>query len=237
MSQAIFELIPLIMQDVGAVEKSRKNAQQGYSFRGIDDLYRALQGPLARHGVFFAPKVVNATREERASKSGGQLIYTVLTVEFTFYAKDGSNFSVTTLGEAMDSGDKSANKAMSTALKYALLQLFCIPTEEDKDTENHSPEVAPQERPPGLTTVKPIVPPPVVLTESRRAVGTIAGPSGAQVARLFAIARSAGWSEDDVRRELMSRYQFESTKSLDKNQYDELCRIVGQPRGEPGSRG
>ena len=36
------------------------------------------------------------------------------------------------------------NKAMSTAYKYALMQIFCIPTEDDKDTENSSPEPKPK---------------------------------------------------------------------------------------------
>ncbi len=44
----------------------------------------------------------------------------------------------------MDSGDKSANKAMSAAYKYALMQVFCIPTDEPKDTENETHEVAPK---------------------------------------------------------------------------------------------
>ena len=41
----------------------------------------------------------------------------------------------------MDSGDKSSNKAMSAAQKYAFLQVFCIPTEEPKDTENDTHDV------------------------------------------------------------------------------------------------
>lgn len=136
----IFQKIPEIMSEIGFISKDRKNTQQGYQFRGIDDVYLALQGPLAKAGVFFSTKVIDQKREEKPSKSGGILIYTILTVKFTFYAQDGSNFSSTTVGEAMDSGDKSSNKAMSTALKYAMLQLFCIPTEGDNDTENHSPE-------------------------------------------------------------------------------------------------
>ena len=32
-----------------------------------------------------------------------------------------------TFGEAMDSGDKATNKAMSVALKYLLIQTFQIP--------------------------------------------------------------------------------------------------------------
>jgi hypothetical protein len=65
-------------------------------------------------------------------------------MKFTAYAEDGSSVESVTIGEAMDSGDKSMNKAMSTAYKYALMQIFCIPTEEDKDTENQTHEVAPK---------------------------------------------------------------------------------------------
>ena len=44
----------------------------------------------------------------------------------------------------MDSGDKGMNKAMSIALKYALFQLFTIPTKEDKDPDATSYEIVPQ---------------------------------------------------------------------------------------------
>jgi hypothetical protein len=39
----------------------------------------------------------------------------------------------------MDSGDKASNKAMSVAMKYAMFQMFMIPTEEmvDPDGESH----------------------------------------------------------------------------------------------------
>jgi hypothetical protein len=142
MSQLIYTLIPKIMQEIGYISKDRRNNQgQGYDFRGIDDCLNALSAPLAKNGVFFAPEVLSDQREERQSKSGGNLIYTILRVKFRFYAGDGSHIEVTTVGEAMDSGDKSANKAMSAALKYALFHVFCIPTEDGSDTENESHEV------------------------------------------------------------------------------------------------
>lgn len=150
----IFQAIPQIMASVGHIEKTRTNQQgSGYKFRGIDDVYAALQPLLHKHGVFFVPNVLESVREERQSKSGGTLIYTVLRVEYTFFADDGSTFKAMVSGEAMDSGDKSSNKAMSAALKYVLLQVFCIPTEEEKDTEYQSPEVKPKAQPP--VTVKP----------------------------------------------------------------------------------
>jgi hypothetical protein len=47
------------------------------------------------------------------------------------------------IGEGMDSGDKASNKAMAVAHKYAIIQVFAIPTEDDKDPENDSHEVVP----------------------------------------------------------------------------------------------
>jgi len=94
--------------------------------------------------VFTVPKVLESSREERPSKSGGVLIWTFLEIEYTFFANDGSSVVAVVTGEGMDSGDKSANKAMAVAHKYALLQIFSIPTEEAKDPENDSPEPAPK---------------------------------------------------------------------------------------------
>jgi hypothetical protein len=139
MSQQIFELIPKVMADVGVIEKAKKNAQQGYKFRGIDDVFSAFQPVLAKHQIFYVPEVLTAATTDRETKSGGTLIYTNLTVAYTFYAPDGSNIRAVVVGEAMDSADKSSNKAMSAALKYALLQIFCVPTEalEDADAQTH----------------------------------------------------------------------------------------------------
>lgn len=137
----IFKQIPKIIEEIGAIEKTRRGENLNYKFRGIDDIYFSLQPLLAKHKVFYAPNLISKEREERTTKNGGLLTVTVLHMEYTFYAEDGSNFKVSTIGEAMDTSDKSANKAMSAALKYAILELFCIPTEEEKDTEyrNHEP--------------------------------------------------------------------------------------------------
>lgn len=143
---AIFRAMPAIMKEVGPIAKSRMNEQQRYNFRGIDEVYEAVQLVLANHGVFVVPYVQGQSREERATKDGrGVLTYTILTVDHTFYAEDGSSVVARTVGEAMDSGDKSSNKAMSAAMKYALIESLCIPTREPKDTENDSPEPAPRQ--------------------------------------------------------------------------------------------
>jgi ERF superfamily len=128
-----------VLQDVSHISKDKKNVQQGFNFRGIDQVMNELHGLFSKHGIFVTSKVLNASREDRATKSGGNLIYSILDLEVTFYAEDGSNVSSMTRGESMDSADKATNKAMSVALKYALLQAFMIPTEEMKDPDKDTP--------------------------------------------------------------------------------------------------
>lgn len=168
MTGLIYKKIPAIMNELGAVEKGRKNQSQGYYFRGIDDFYSALQPLLSKHGVFCAPTVLRELREEKQTKSGANMTYTVLTVEFAFYAEDGSSFKAATVGEASDSGDKSANKAMSAALKYLFMQVFCVPSEEDNDTENHSPEFAPRGSAPSALKAVPSDPAEFVVTIGKK---------------------------------------------------------------------
>ena len=74
--------------------------------------------------------------DERQSTAGKALFYVTVEAEFDFVsAEDGSKHIVKTFGEAMDSGDKATNKAMSAAYKYACLQAFSIPTEGDNDAD------------------------------------------------------------------------------------------------------
>lgn len=123
------------------IPKARRNEQQGYRFRGIDDVYGALARPLADAKLCILPRVVERTVTERPTKSGGVSTYVVLDVEFDLVsAVDGSKHTIRTMGEAMDTADKATNKAMSAAMKYACMLAFQIPTEGDNDADAHDPE-------------------------------------------------------------------------------------------------
>ena len=135
----IYDAILGVMADVGAIGKDKKNARQGFKYRGIDDVMNALQPAMIKHGIFVVPIVLEQKREERRTSKDGNLIYSICTVKYTFYAKDGSSVDAVVIGEGMDSGDKATNKAMSIAFKYACFQVFCIPTEEMKDPDAETP--------------------------------------------------------------------------------------------------
>lgn len=140
----IYQAIIGVMADIGAIGKDKKNAQQGFKYRGVDDVMNALQPVMVQHGLFVVPEIIDQRREERQTNRGGNLIYSVCTVRYTFYAKDGSSVQCVVIGEGMDSGDKATNKAMSIAFKYACFQVFCIPTEEMKDPDAEVHEVTPK---------------------------------------------------------------------------------------------
>lgn len=141
----IYKAISEVMEDIGIVGKDSTNKQQGYKFRGIDAVMNALNPALVKNKVFVVPEVLEQRREERTSRGGGVLIYSICKIKYTFFTIDGSSVHTTVIGEGMDSGDKATNKAMSIAFKYACFQVFCIPTEElmedpDNDTQNPAPQ-------------------------------------------------------------------------------------------------
>lgn len=124
------------------ISKDRKNEAQGYKFRGIDEVYNALAPMLSRHGLCILPRCTERLCVERQNAKGTALFSVTVRCEFDFVSsEDGSKHTITTYGEAMDSGDKATNKAMSAAYKYATMQSFSIPTEGDNDADAHAHDV------------------------------------------------------------------------------------------------
>lgn len=138
----IYAAMAGIMRDTVAIAKDSKNVQQGYSFRGIDDVYNTMHPILAKHGVFCTAEIFGTPiREDRDSRSGGKLLYSIIDYKISFVAEDGSSVYSIVRGEGQDSGDKSSNKSLSAAMKYATLVMFLIPTEDMADADKDSPEV------------------------------------------------------------------------------------------------
>jgi hypothetical protein len=140
LSASIFTLIPKIMASVGAIGKNQKNEFQKYKFRGIDDLYNAVQPAFVSAGVFCVPSVQDFQTFESAGKDGKVSFRVLLKMSHRFYAPDGSFVDVVTMGEGLDTSDKASNKAMSAAMKYAFIELLSLPTEDIEDSDRESPE-------------------------------------------------------------------------------------------------
>jgi hypothetical protein len=158
----IHETLAKIMFEIKAIGKDKKNQVQGFKYRGADDIYNALQPLFAANGVFCIPEILSQENAMQETRNGGKMEYTKINLKITYYAQDGSSVSCVVPGAGTDSGDKALGKAMTYAHKYALIQTFCIPTEDttDGDETSHefiAPKVAPVEIYNGAAPQKEII--------------------------------------------------------------------------------
>lgn len=138
----VYQRVGAIVAEMPAIGKGQRNEQQGFMYRGHDDVMNALNPLLSKYGVFFTPRVVERVTDQRTTSRGGTMYEVNLHVEYTFYGPNGDSFTASAWGEGTDSGDKSTNKAMTMALKNVLAQTFAVSTEEQSrlDTDQHTDE-------------------------------------------------------------------------------------------------
>lgn len=141
----IIQILDAISNDAGALEKEKGGSGVPFPYRGIDSTINHLSPLLRKYGVIFTDKVVH--KDVTSSPSGGKVVtMTDLTVEFTFYAPDGTSITTEVAGLATDYGDRSTAQAHSVALRIALLQLFALPTHspdpEETGVQREAPPVA-----------------------------------------------------------------------------------------------
>ena len=133
---AIYEAMASVLAEFPVVTKDRKNPSQGYSFRGIDDVYLAAHDLLAKYKIFPLPCNLQMTLHEAPDTNrGGKQYRALVHGELRFTHADGSSVSVGLAGEGIDSSDKAGMKAISNAVKYAYWNTFCVPNQVKKDSE------------------------------------------------------------------------------------------------------
>jgi len=131
----IQERILSILGEIGPVEKSHKNKDQNYSYRSIDDVCDSLNPLLAKHQVLIVPTVEEEEHWTEPRANGGKMMFVKLVITYTFYGPDGTFLEAKVTGSGNDTSDKAYNKAMTSAYKYVLNQVFCIPFSGQIDSE------------------------------------------------------------------------------------------------------
>lgn len=143
----VIQALSAVMNDVGAVAKSQRNREQNYNFRGIDDVYNAVHNAMARYGVVPIPTTLDRLTDVRYTRQDPPRPLNVvhLHMRYTFYGPAGDSVAAEVWGEGQDSADKGTNKAMSAAMKYALMQVLQLPTEDTEDSDRSADEAAPDD--------------------------------------------------------------------------------------------
>lgn len=136
---SVYEAWSQVMGDVRALAKTEQNAQQGYSFRGIDATMNAVGPSLREHGIVVIPSAEDIKVERYTTgKYDTAMKNATVRMRYTVVGPAGDSFDGVTYGEAADAGDKAVAKAQSVAYRVFLLQALTIPTSDaDPDATSH----------------------------------------------------------------------------------------------------
>jgi hypothetical protein len=143
-----------VMHEVGRIPKNgtAPQAMGGYKFVQVGDAADAIRKALADVLLTMVPVAVQVTGQvDRPTKSGGTMttIDLIQTWRITD-AESGEYIEIQSFGAGADGGDKYSGKAMTSAMKYALLTGFLLSTGEDSElgsSEAASRPSAPQPTP------------------------------------------------------------------------------------------
>lgn len=137
----LYQKLLKITEEVGKIEKTGKNAMQGYSFIEQARVVAELRPQLAKWGVFIIPETVSRRIERFENKKGTISVHANVGSRYTVVNADKPEerfISEWDAGEAIDTSDKATNKAATASHKYFLMKLFNISDKDDADSE--SPE-------------------------------------------------------------------------------------------------
>lgn len=136
MSIKVSKKIIKVMEKVNYLQKDGKveYGRTKYTYLSEEKITSEIRQALIEVGLVIYPVKMDIIGEKEVRTKSGES--TILTISATYRIQDvdsGEYIEVQTIGEGMDSGDKTAYKAMTGAFKYAQRQTFAIPTGDDPD--------------------------------------------------------------------------------------------------------
>jgi hypothetical protein len=237
----VFTAIQQVKQElaVAGIGKNRQNSEQRFNFRGIDDILNALSTLTAQAQLAIFPVVEEREYVESVSSQGKRIQHVRLGVRFNFISLvDGSTFSCKIPSEASDYSDKATIKAISFALKYACITVFCIPVvgNEDGDFSSVGNEVDEQTSPSRGTGIPAAPTAPKAASEPKARAKAAApveqppqGPN-AVVVKLNTLAATDAKSASKVAELIYKAYKLKTVSDLDASD-PRIPEILGRIDG------
>lgn len=203
--------------ELGWIDKSGKNKEQNYDFVRAVDVFDRARDALNKHGVVWA----FSTRDhEIVALADGKKFLHKLTGDYTLINADDPKDTITgsVEGSTIAYGDKGVWVATTGMLKYALIQLFLLPTGDD-------PEAQPEEE--GKVERKPAEKAPSAPSPIRK------GLTEPQKGKLFATFDRLGIKATESRRHVLLKVIGKnSTKDMTGDDLDMVLQFFAEPNEE-----
>ena len=124
-----------VRRRIGYIQKRGHNERHNYSYVTAADIAGSVGDILAELGVVVIPRLEDISYESAPGRGEGTRMARVV-MAYTFADVDsGEEVVAKVAGQGLDPGDKAPYKAMTGALKYALLQSFLLATGDDPEDE------------------------------------------------------------------------------------------------------
>jgi hypothetical protein len=132
--------LAVVRRRIGYLQKRGHNPHFNYSYVTAADIAGAVGDILAELGVVVVPRLESISHEAvRPGRSEAEHVARVI-MSYSFEDVDTAEaITIKVAGEGQDAGDKAPYKAMTGALKYALLQSFLLATGDDPEEERVNP--------------------------------------------------------------------------------------------------
>lgn len=137
----LVEKLAWIISDLPQLQKKGWNIGQKFNFISVEQMKREVLPRCADLGIVMYPKAIDRTLNYRDRFKDGNMIGLMTEVHLimTWVITDGHHeIEVQTVGEALDAGDKAANKASTGGQKNLFKTVFGI-TEAGEDNDSNTP--------------------------------------------------------------------------------------------------
>lgn len=131
----IHQRLAKVQQKLSYIQKEKKRGMQ-YSIVSHDAVTAAVRPLMVENGIIYYPCFVN-------HEQSGNRTEVMMAVRFVNVDEPKDFIDVATLGYGVDNSDKGPGKAMSYAVKYALLKCLGLETGDDPDHDQdtvHTPD-------------------------------------------------------------------------------------------------
>ena len=157
----LYQRMSAVMQDVKRLQKDKQVGSGSYAYKAISEekVATTLRTAMIEHGLVIFPveQEHSMVDHHRADRNGVATVVSLSTVNVKYKLVNIDNPAefeiIASSGTGVDPQDKGVGKAMTYALKYALMRAFLIPTGDDPDNI-HNEELARQQQQPAPATYR-----------------------------------------------------------------------------------